>query len=65
MSEIFKNLINAPDDPDKGLGRMPAVDFRDLKYLLPQRLASSSSITYKYWNTGPVLDQGDTPQCVA
>lgn len=48
----------------KGLGRLPALDFRDKGYLLarPKELAG---VTARYWHLGTVLDQGDTPQCVA
>lgn len=63
--EIIKN------EP-KGLGRVVAIDFRDKNHLmadkLPQTSKSSAAATipaYRYWHTGKVLDQLDTPHCVA
>ena len=51
-----------------GFGRIVSVDHRDKKFLLRARLNMSAIATgprYRYWHTGPVLDQGSTPQCVA
>jgi hypothetical protein len=49
-----------------GLGRLAAPDERDAAYplraLLPPTPPKVESRTY---STGPVLDQGDTPECVA
>lgn len=46
----------------KGLGRLPAEDERDMQY----RLAAQPLLLpdYKYYSTGPVLDQGAYPHCV-
>lgn len=52
-----------PDDLGrKGLGRLPAADERDQQF----RLASAAIDlpAYKYYSTGPVLDQGAYPHCV-
>lgn len=51
-----------------GFGRLVKPDPRDLKYLVkPPRLAAllAKEITVKHWMVGKVLDQGNTPQCVA
>lgn len=48
--------------PDYGLGRLRSVDERDSLYPLKVRKAELRS--YKYYRTGPVLDQGATPTCV-
>jgi C1A family cysteine protease len=48
----------------KGTGRRPSPDPRDKQYLLPRK-ASALTITKRFWAApGPVLDQGDTSQCV-
>lgn len=46
----------------KGLGRLPAADERDANFRMvaPPR----SQVTYKYYATGPILDQGPYPYCV-
>ncbi len=46
------------------LGRLIDYDEQDQNFLVP-RMAVSPSVRFKYYTTGPVLDQGDTPQCVA
>lgn len=52
---------------DYGLGRRPAPDSRDHQYLLraamPRRPERALPSHYEY-QTGPVLDQGQTSQCV-
>jgi hypothetical protein len=48
----------------KGFGRLPAIDFRDRGYML-ERPTKAPTRTSRYWRVGQVLDQGDTPQCVA
>lgn len=46
----------------KGLGRLPAADERDANF----RLAAPAELLpdYRYYSTGPVLDQGAYPHCV-
>lgn len=46
----------------KGLGRLPAADERDAQF----RMASPPLTlpAYRYYSTGPVLDQGAYPYCV-
>lgn len=48
----------------KHFGRLPSLDFRDRKHLLraPVTLPTTG---FKYYKTGPVMNQGSTPQCVA
>lgn len=50
---------------DHGMGRLVAPDNRDTMYpmraLLPRRIPRVS----RFYSTGPVLDQGNKPQCVA
>jgi hypothetical protein len=50
---------------DKGLGRLPAIDFRDRRHMakMPKRVASTR--TSMHWITAKAMDQGDTPHCVA
>lgn len=46
----------------KGLGRLPAADERDAHFRMaipPQALPE-----YKYYSTGPILNQGPYPHCV-
>lgn len=57
MSEILFN--------QGGLGRLPAIDFRDRNYLLAPPSTATIGVTSREWRTGVVLNQGDTPQCVA
>lgn len=47
----------------KGLGRLPAADERDAQFrmLVPAEVDLPS---YKYYSTGPILDQGPFPHCV-
>lgn len=51
-----------------GLGRRPAPDPRDANYPLRAMLETPASEpalrSRRYWQSGPVLDQGQTPQCV-
>lgn len=46
----------------KGLGRLPAADERDANFRMaaPPRALPA----YKYYSTGPILDQGPYPYCV-
>ncbi len=49
-----------------GLGRLSREDARDQAYPL-RALLSPTSVplpVYKYWKTGPILNQGNTPTCV-
>jgi hypothetical protein len=55
-----------PDFPDFGMGRLPAIDFRDRKFAVKH--TDEHALTAKLnrtWRAGAVLDQGSTPQCVA
>lgn len=47
----------------KGFGRRYSPDERDCNHLIPRRAVERLPIR-KTWTCGPVLDQGDTPQCV-
>lgn len=49
---------------DYGLGRLPSVDLRDKNFPMKLALVQQTLPTYKYWKTGPVLDQGNQPFCV-
>lgn len=49
---------------NKGLGRWVAPDERDESFPLRQLFDDVSLPRYKYWRTGPVLDQGNTSSCV-
>lgn len=46
------------------LGRLIHYDERDKNFLVP-KMAVSPSVRHKFYPTGPILDQGNTPQCVA
>lgn len=48
----------------KKFGRLPAIDFRDRKFLLeiPAKMPTTG---IKYYFTRPAMNQGATPQCVA
>jgi hypothetical protein len=45
-------------------GRLVSPDARDLRFPMRAMLPASVTIVSKFYTTGPVLDQGDTPQCV-
>ena len=52
---------------DYGLGRLYLPDERDQQFLMTSFLAPPEALVlprYKYYTTGPVLDQGRSPQCV-
>lgn len=48
-----------------GLGRLPAADPRDARHALRTVTPLRATVSTRYWRTGPVMDQGSTPQCVA
>jgi hypothetical protein len=48
----------------KGLGRWHSPDERDENHPLRAALGDESLPRYKYWRTGPVLDQGRSSSCV-
>lgn len=50
---------------DARLGRIAAPDARDKRFSMALALAAVPLPSYKYWTPGAVLDQGQTPQCVA
>lgn len=52
---------------DYGLGRLPAIDARDQKYLIRSALPTleSAKTSKYYWSNGWWGDQDQTPQCVA
>lgn len=54
-----------PNIMDKGFGRVPAIDFRDRKYAISLPGIPADVRGHRYWHAGPVLDQGNTSQCVA
>jgi hypothetical protein len=48
-----------------GLGRIATTDAQDAAYPLRALLAPAPALpTQKYWKTGAILDQGQTPMCV-
>jgi hypothetical protein len=47
-----------------GLGRLPARDPRDLLYPMRSLVSAPPPVTFRYYRTGAVLDQGQTPRCV-
>lgn len=47
-----------------GLGRIRVPDARDAAYPLRALVAPQAPLKTRYWHTGPVLDQGETPECV-
>lgn len=47
-----------------GLGRLVSLDPRDLRFLATPPQMDAITDTDKFYRTGPVLDQKDTPQCV-
>lgn len=50
----------------KGLGLLQQTDFRDHAYpLAAVATVPPPTLTHRYWYGGDVLDQGETPQCVA
>lgn len=46
-----------------GLGRLPAEDSRDVQFRMVAP-ALTDPPDYKYYSTGPILDQGPYPHCV-
>jgi hypothetical protein len=54
------------EGPQPALGRLRAIDERDRNYQLPRRVSAAAGLSSKHWlSRGPVLDQGDSPRCVA
>lgn len=47
-----------------GLGRLHRPDTRDAAFPMRALLGAAPKVTRKIWQTGPVLDQGQTPHCV-
>lgn len=57
-----------PNYPDFGMGRLPALDFRDRGFKLTHTLEHAVSVPpppRRSWHIKEILDQGNTPQCVA
>lgn len=50
--------------PSRGMGRLPSADERDAQYPLRRLLTAIPAVRVRHWRTGPVLDQGQTSQCV-
>jgi hypothetical protein len=48
-----------------GLGRVPAIDFRDRRHMATVAKRVPASRTSRHWITAKPLDQGNTSQCVA
>ena len=57
------NIIPPPVHPR--LGRIPSLDPRDKKHPLSAITPQRATVATRYWRTGPVLDQGSQPHCVA
>lgn len=49
---------------DYGLGRLPAVDQRDRLHLMRAAIEPQPLPAYRYYRSGPILDQGATSSCV-
>lgn len=47
-----------------GFGRRYAPDERDRRHLMTSVLAEPPTVPFRYFRTGPVLDQGSTSSCV-
>jgi hypothetical protein len=55
-----------PTFPDRGMGRLPALDPRDRGFLLQHTKEHALAAKLnRYWRAGEITDQGSTPQCVA
>jgi hypothetical protein len=50
---------------EKGLGRVPAIDFRDNRFLLSPPKFTAIERHQRHWITAKALDQGEKPHCVA
>ncbi len=55
---------NTAED-NHGMGRVVSVDHRDRMFLAAPPSASAITRRSRHWITGPVLDQGRLPHCVA
>lgn len=51
-------------DRDRKFGRLKSPDRRDARYPMRAVLPERVTPVTRLYRTGPVLDQGDTPQCV-
>lgn len=49
---------------ERGFGRRPAPDPRDGRYRMAALVDVPPTATYRYYQTAPVLDQGDSSSCV-
>jgi hypothetical protein len=58
-------LITHANDSQRSFGRRVSLDPRDKRFLATPPPAAEITRRYRYWATGPVLDQGQTPMCVA
>lgn len=50
---------------EKGLGRLPAIDHRDKRFLVKPPPATAIDRTSRHWITAKALNQGNYPHCVA
>jgi hypothetical protein len=55
---------HVPEHHGRKLARRYSPDERDKKYPMRGQLPSEVAAVTKFWQVGPILDQGDTPQCV-
>lgn len=53
-----------PDTREFGLGRLPSADSRDASFPMRALFAAPPPRPTRFHRTGPVLDQGNLPQCV-
>ena len=61
---MIEHPLEQTEPPQKGLGRLPSLDFRDRLFNLPPPVEMPTQ-RVKHYRTGPVLNQGSTSQCVA
>src|SRR5687768_16621971 len=59
----MSNLITHVEDFPYGFGRVVKPDLRDHKFLATPP-TPPPDIRYKFYPTGPILDQANTPRCV-
>lgn len=65
LNKVERITIDHTLDRQASLGRLPAIDFRDRRFLAKPPEANQINVSMKHWHTGNVLDQGESPQCVA